>query len=328
MRRAVREMGQTIVMVTHDPVAAGYADRVLFLADGRIVDEMADPTAERVLDRMKRFGDVDRHVRQGRPAGGARPGATSRRPAISDVPGRRPRRGLRRRHARPHRHDTRRSTTCSPRLRGHRRGRALGPDVDDGLRRRRGPRADSTPPARRRARRRRRRRGRQARSQGYARIIDKDGDPSATRPWARPTFGGNWHRRRRSSTRSRSPRAGAPAGRRRDRHRRGQRRGRRLRGRRPVPVLTQRRRQRLHARRHRPVRQRRQPRRRHARAVRPPRPRSGCSASPASSTIIGVGGRRRRVQTELVARSRAAALPAASRCSPARRSPRRARPTS
>ena len=47
--------GQTIVMVTHDPTAAGYADRVLFLADGRIVDEMAEPTAERVLDRMKGF---------------------------------------------------------------------------------------------------------------------------------------------------------------------------------------------------------------------------------------------------------------------------------
>ncbi|MGD9792884.1 MAG: ABC transporter ATP-binding protein [Acidimicrobiia bacterium] len=57
MRRAVRELGQTIVMVTHDPVAASYADRVVFLADGRIVDEMANPTAERVLDRMKRFGD-------------------------------------------------------------------------------------------------------------------------------------------------------------------------------------------------------------------------------------------------------------------------------
>lgn len=57
MRRAVRELGQTIVMVTHDPVAASYADRVIFLADGRIVDEMIDPTSERVLDRMKRFGD-------------------------------------------------------------------------------------------------------------------------------------------------------------------------------------------------------------------------------------------------------------------------------
>ena len=56
LRRAVDTMGQTIVMVTHDPVAAAWADRVLFLADGHLVDEMADPTAERVLDRMKRFG--------------------------------------------------------------------------------------------------------------------------------------------------------------------------------------------------------------------------------------------------------------------------------
>jgi putative ABC transport system ATP-binding protein len=58
MRRAVTELEQTIVMVTHDPIAAGYADRVLFLADGKIVDEMADPTAERVLDRLKAFGDA------------------------------------------------------------------------------------------------------------------------------------------------------------------------------------------------------------------------------------------------------------------------------
>ena len=57
MRRAVRQLGQTIVMVTHDPGAASYADHVLFLNDGRIVDEMSQPTAERVLDRMKRFGD-------------------------------------------------------------------------------------------------------------------------------------------------------------------------------------------------------------------------------------------------------------------------------
>ncbi len=57
MRRAVREMGQTIVMVTHDPVAASYADTALFLADGRIVDEMPEPTAERVLDRLKKFGE-------------------------------------------------------------------------------------------------------------------------------------------------------------------------------------------------------------------------------------------------------------------------------
>jgi putative ABC transport system ATP-binding protein len=56
MRRSVDELGQTIVMVTHDPGAAAWADRVLFLADGRIVDSMTAPTAERVLDRMKALG--------------------------------------------------------------------------------------------------------------------------------------------------------------------------------------------------------------------------------------------------------------------------------
>ncbi|PJE95666.1 peptide ABC transporter ATP-binding protein [Streptomyces carminius] len=55
LRNSVRELGQTVVMVTHDPMAASYADRVVFLADGRIVDEMADPTADSVLDRMKAF---------------------------------------------------------------------------------------------------------------------------------------------------------------------------------------------------------------------------------------------------------------------------------
>jgi putative ABC transport system ATP-binding protein len=57
MRSAVDDMGQTIVMVTHDPLAASYADRIVFLADGQVVDEMTHPTAERVLERMKRFGD-------------------------------------------------------------------------------------------------------------------------------------------------------------------------------------------------------------------------------------------------------------------------------
>jgi putative ABC transport system ATP-binding protein len=55
MRRAVDDLAQTIVMVTHDPVAAAYGDRVVFLADGRISDEIAEPTAERVLDRMKKL---------------------------------------------------------------------------------------------------------------------------------------------------------------------------------------------------------------------------------------------------------------------------------
>ena len=56
LRRSVDDVGQTIVMVTHDAGAASYADRALFLADGRIVDEMQEPTAERVLDRIKALG--------------------------------------------------------------------------------------------------------------------------------------------------------------------------------------------------------------------------------------------------------------------------------
>ena len=56
MRQAVREFGQTIVMVTHDPVAASYADRAVFLADGRIVDEITDPTADSVLSHMRTLG--------------------------------------------------------------------------------------------------------------------------------------------------------------------------------------------------------------------------------------------------------------------------------
>ncbi|HEY7486360.1 MAG TPA: ABC transporter ATP-binding protein [Streptosporangiaceae bacterium] len=58
LRDSVRELGQTVVMVTHDPMAAAYADRVVFLADGRVVDEVLDPTAEQVLDRMKTFDGV------------------------------------------------------------------------------------------------------------------------------------------------------------------------------------------------------------------------------------------------------------------------------
>ncbi|MFC8234508.1 ABC transporter ATP-binding protein [Streptomyces sp. NPDC058232] len=60
LRNSVRELGQTVVMVTHDPVAASYADRVIFLADGAIVDEMVRPTADGVLDRMKAFDSKGR----------------------------------------------------------------------------------------------------------------------------------------------------------------------------------------------------------------------------------------------------------------------------
>ena len=60
LRRSVDDFGQTIVIVTHEPVAAAFANRVLFLADGKIVDELRDPTAEGVLERMKGFEGVGR----------------------------------------------------------------------------------------------------------------------------------------------------------------------------------------------------------------------------------------------------------------------------
>jgi putative ABC transport system ATP-binding protein len=56
MQRAVQEFGQTIVMVTHDPISASYANRVVFLADGRIVDELRDPSADAVLGKMRILG--------------------------------------------------------------------------------------------------------------------------------------------------------------------------------------------------------------------------------------------------------------------------------
>jgi putative ABC transport system ATP-binding protein len=56
LQHAVRELGQTVVMVTHDPAAAAHADRVLFLTDGDIVDEMLSPSAAAVLDYMKHLG--------------------------------------------------------------------------------------------------------------------------------------------------------------------------------------------------------------------------------------------------------------------------------
>jgi putative ABC transport system ATP-binding protein len=57
MRRAADEFGQTIVMVTHDPMAAAFADKVVFLADGICIDEMSHPTGDQILDHMKTLGD-------------------------------------------------------------------------------------------------------------------------------------------------------------------------------------------------------------------------------------------------------------------------------
>ncbi|MER5255878.1 ABC transporter ATP-binding protein [Streptomyces sp. NPDC002855] len=67
LREAVDKLEQTVVMVTHDPGAAAHADLVLFLADGRIVDEMARPTAESVLERLKRFDVIHALPQESRP---------------------------------------------------------------------------------------------------------------------------------------------------------------------------------------------------------------------------------------------------------------------
>ena len=65
LRQAVRELGRTVVMVTHDPVAAGYADRVVFLADGRLAGELGEPTTEGALEAMQRLERGDRAGRVG-----------------------------------------------------------------------------------------------------------------------------------------------------------------------------------------------------------------------------------------------------------------------
>ena len=56
LRRSVREFGQTVVMVTHDPLAASYADRVVMLADGKLAGELTEPTPETVLDALRQLG--------------------------------------------------------------------------------------------------------------------------------------------------------------------------------------------------------------------------------------------------------------------------------
>jgi putative ABC transport system ATP-binding protein len=56
LRQSVRDLGQSVVMVTHDPHAAAYADRVVFLADGNVVGELGQPTADAVLERMRTLG--------------------------------------------------------------------------------------------------------------------------------------------------------------------------------------------------------------------------------------------------------------------------------
>jgi putative ABC transport system ATP-binding protein len=72
LRRSVSEMGQTVVMVTHDPVAAGYADLVIFLRDGQIAGQLTEPTAERVLQRLRHWPPAGAGDGQAPVAGGSR----------------------------------------------------------------------------------------------------------------------------------------------------------------------------------------------------------------------------------------------------------------
>ena len=75
LRRSVDEFGQTVVMVTHDPVAASYTDRILFLADGKIVDELRDPDRDTILEQMGRLQD-DAAAQGGLTRCSGSPGAT------------------------------------------------------------------------------------------------------------------------------------------------------------------------------------------------------------------------------------------------------------
>jgi len=69
LRRSVDEFGQTVVMVTHDPVAASYSDRVIFLADGKVVDELREPDRDSILERMGALSDAARAPRSDEKAG-------------------------------------------------------------------------------------------------------------------------------------------------------------------------------------------------------------------------------------------------------------------
>ena len=223
LRRSVDEIGQTIVMVTHDPVAACYADRVVFLADGRVVDEMTEPTADRVLDRMKNAGGLTGADPD--PARAAQPQAAAgldrrRRPARSRLHGRlhgvhrhhagQPRRSLRRRRA-PDR--------CAGPRTGHDRGLQRDPARPGGrvaggagrrARRRRaggGPRRGLRPG--RRTRRRGRRRHRHGRRSRRRRLDRVEAAQPVPRWWpaAGRAPGTRWSSTARSPTRPTSRRA-------------------------------------------------------------------------------------------------------------------------
>ena len=284
MRKAVDDFGQTIVMVTHDPIAAGYADRVVFLADGEIVDELArarPPT--RVLDKMKSLGRPEPPCGRSRSRASGRRRCASCSPAIAvDA-----RRRVHVRHVRAHRHhleDVRRPVQRH--LPAHRRGGAGQADLRRRLRRRArhasAPTCSPTVARRRRASRRPTGRCRASRSSSTRR---------ATR-WgatarARRRFGFACIPDRDLSTihvvDGRGPRDA-----RRGRDRQEERRRRRLQARRHRAGRHEGRPQRLHPHRHREVRHRRQPARRDHRRVHARRPRRACSGTPGQFDSIDV----------------------------------------
>ena len=282
MATSVRELGQTIVMVTHDPNAASYADRVVFLADGRIVDEMREARRPKVLDRMKSLGAsrVFNATLKGLLAHKLRLALTALSIVLGVASSPAPTSSATRSTA-----DVRR-----PLRRGQQGDRPPGPHGRDRPQEHRhGQRRGARPAAGGAARRRCaacpawRRRG--ATSRGYAQIVDKKGKAVTT--GGAPTIGVVWTT---DSTRSAAVREGGPAAGRaeRDGHGRDDRREARVRRRRPREVL--------HVGPPREYAlvgimqfgQPERPGRRHSRRLRPRRPGSRSSTRPARSTPINV----------------------------------------
>ena len=191
-RAAVDGFGQTVVMVTHDPRAASYADRVVFLADGRIVQEIATPTMDEILDALKRLGAEVTPCS----ASPSRASLAKKRRLFSTGAGGHARHRLPGRHAGVHRHDPAHVRRPLRRhLRRHRHLRALVDERRDGLRRRRSAAAspsrslatvadvDGVADA-------------QGLVAGFAQIVGADGDAIGNPGQGAPTFAHELRRRR------------------------------------------------------------------------------------------------------------------------------------
>ena len=262
MRKAVDDLGQTIVMVTHDPIAAGYADRVVFLADGAIVDELLAPTRRLGARQDEEPGRLS-------PCGRSRSRASGQEGPLpahrhrGDAGGR-----VRVGHVRAHRDDLQHLQRPVQRhLPAHRRGRAGQGGVQRPGLRQRGSRHRQRRPAADGPRRARASPRPTARCRAWRSSSTRRATRSAATGQGAPTLGFSFIHDRELSTIHvvRGSRSARP---RRGRHRQGQRRRRRLQGRRHGAGHHQGRAQRLHAHRHREVRQHQQPARRDHRRVR------------------------------------------------------------